>query len=222
MKKALIAAALLFGCTGQVLAVGSVADVTVYDRAESRTLPVHYHEDRYYVVGKPDNEYQVNIRNHQSGEILTVISVDGVNAVSGETANWGQPFSRSWRVPLSIAAVILLSVSLMTLIREEAPEIARLPRADAPPPLPEAATYPRKESVAADRLGAGEPPAPLAKSASPEAFPGAPDRRDKAAKPARAVEAVASVPPPLAAPVALPEQPQSARALPPLASHQNS
>ncbi len=47
MKKALIATALLFGCTGQVLAVGSVADVTVYDRAESRTLPVHYHEDRY-------------------------------------------------------------------------------------------------------------------------------------------------------------------------------
>ena len=90
MKKALIAAALLFGCTGQALAVGSVADVTVYDRAENRTLPVHYHEGRYYVVGKPGNEYQVNIRNYQSGEILTVISVDGVNAVSGATANWGQ------------------------------------------------------------------------------------------------------------------------------------
>lgn len=90
MKKALIAAALLLGCSGQALAVGGVADVTVYDRAENRTLPVHYHEGRYYVVGKPGNEYQVNIRNNQSGEILTVISVDGVNAVSGATANWGQ------------------------------------------------------------------------------------------------------------------------------------
>jgi hypothetical protein len=90
VKKALIAAALLFGCIGQALAVGSIADVTVYDRAENRTLPVHYHEGRYYVVGKPGNEYQVNIRNNQSGEILTVISVDGVNAVSGATANWGQ------------------------------------------------------------------------------------------------------------------------------------
>lgn len=90
MKKALIAAALLFGCTGQALAVGSAADVTVYDRAENRTLPVHYHEGRYYVVGKPGNEYQVNIRNHQSTEILAVISVDGVNAVSGTTADWGQ------------------------------------------------------------------------------------------------------------------------------------
>lgn len=42
MKKALIATALLFGCAGQTLAVGGIADVTVYDRAESRTLPVHY------------------------------------------------------------------------------------------------------------------------------------------------------------------------------------
>ena len=56
MKKALIAAALLFGCIGQALAVSSIADVTVYDRAENRTLPVHYHEGRYYVIGKPGNE----------------------------------------------------------------------------------------------------------------------------------------------------------------------
>jgi hypothetical protein len=90
VKKALIAAALLFGSMGHALAVGSVANVTVYDRAENRTLPVYYHEGRYYVVGKPGNEYQVNIRNQQSGEVLAVVSVDGVNAVSGETANWSQ------------------------------------------------------------------------------------------------------------------------------------
>ncbi len=90
MKKALIAALMLCGTAGQALAVGSVADVTIYDRAENRTLPVHYHAGRYYVVGKPGNEYQVNIRSNQPAEILTVISVDGVNAVSGETANWSQ------------------------------------------------------------------------------------------------------------------------------------
>ena len=90
MKKALITVALLWGIAGPALAVGSVADVSVYDRAENRTLPVYYHEGRYYVVGKPGNEYQVNIRNNQPGEILGVVSVDGINAVSGETANWGQ------------------------------------------------------------------------------------------------------------------------------------
>ena len=35
----------------------------------------------------------------------------------------GAPFSRSWRLPLSIAAVLVVSVSLVTLMREEAPEI---------------------------------------------------------------------------------------------------
>ena len=90
MKKALIAAIMLVGSASPAWAVGGVADVAVYDRAENRTLPVYFHENRYYVVGKPGNEYQVNVRNNQPGEILTVISVDGVNAVSGETANWSQ------------------------------------------------------------------------------------------------------------------------------------
>ena len=43
-------------------------------------------------------------------------------------------FGRKWRAPLSIAAVIVLSVSLVTLMREEAPELAAPPRADAPSP----------------------------------------------------------------------------------------
>ena len=80
----------MFGGMTQAFAVGSVADVTVYDRVENRTLPVYYHDGRYYVVGKPGNEYQVNVRNRQPGEVLAVISVDGVNAVSGEAANWSQ------------------------------------------------------------------------------------------------------------------------------------
>jgi hypothetical protein len=90
VKKSLIAAVLLAGLAGPAAAVGNLADISVYDRAENRTLPVYFHEGRYYVAGKPGNEYQVNIRNTQPGEILSVIAVDGVNAVSGETANWSQ------------------------------------------------------------------------------------------------------------------------------------
>jgi hypothetical protein len=74
----------------QAQAVGSLVDVAVYDRAENRTLPVYFHGGRYYVVGKPGNEYQVTVRNRQSSDIMTVVSVDGVNAVSGETAHWSQ------------------------------------------------------------------------------------------------------------------------------------
>jgi hypothetical protein len=41
-------------------------------------------------------------------------------------------FNRSWGVPVSIAAVIVLSVSMVAVMREEAPELVEPPRADAP------------------------------------------------------------------------------------------
>ncbi len=72
---------------GQAWAVGKLADVTVYDRAEGRRLPVYWHEGRAYVVGKPGNEYQVTVRNRRREDLLAIVSVDGVNVVTGETAN---------------------------------------------------------------------------------------------------------------------------------------
>jgi hypothetical protein len=80
----------LCAAAGSAHAVGRLADITVYDRAEQRTLPVYRHDGRYYVVGRPGNEYQVRVRNRTGGEVLTVVSVDGINAVSGETAAWDQ------------------------------------------------------------------------------------------------------------------------------------
>ena len=90
MIRKMIAA--VFACVfaGQAGAVGRIADVTVFDRTDNRTLPVYHYEGRYYVAGSPGNEYEVNVRNTQSGSLLAVVSVDGVNAVSGETANWNQ------------------------------------------------------------------------------------------------------------------------------------
>jgi hypothetical protein len=75
---------------GEALAHGRVADLSVYDRTEGRRLAVHWHEGRAYVVGKPGNEYQVTVRNRQREEVLAVVSVDGINVVSGETANPAQ------------------------------------------------------------------------------------------------------------------------------------
>jgi hypothetical protein len=88
-KKIAIAVALC-GAAGTAGAVGNIADVTVHDRVENRMLPIYRHEGRYYVVGRPGNEYQVRVRNRAGADVLTVVSVDGVNAVSGETANWSQ------------------------------------------------------------------------------------------------------------------------------------
>jgi hypothetical protein len=48
----------------------------------------------------------------------------------------GTPFLRRWQVPLSLAAVLVLSVSLISIMREESPELTEAPRADAPVPEP--------------------------------------------------------------------------------------
>ena len=88
--KKIAAAVTLCGATGTAGAVGNIADVTVYDRADGRALPVYQHQGRHYVVGKPGNEYQIRVRNRSGADVLAVMSVDGVNAISGETANWNQ------------------------------------------------------------------------------------------------------------------------------------
>ena len=90
IRNKIIYLSILTGFSGAAGAVGNIADVTIYDRMENRTLPIHQHHGRYYVVGKPGNEYQIRIANRGRQEILSVLSVDGVNAVSGETANWDQ------------------------------------------------------------------------------------------------------------------------------------
>jgi hypothetical protein len=69
---------------------GALADLAVYDRSEGRWLPVYRHEGRMYVVGKPGHEYQIRVTNRQREEVLAVVSVDGVNVITGQTAHPSQ------------------------------------------------------------------------------------------------------------------------------------
>ena len=113
MKRYLFAATLLFS-SATSWALGDLADLTVYDRTHGRTLPVYEHDGRYYVVGKPGNRYQISLRNQSGQTLLAVTSVDGVNVVSGETANWqqtgyvldayGQTDVKGWRKNMSQVA----------------------------------------------------------------------------------------------------------------------
>lgn len=61
--------------------------VEIFDRNEGHVLPIYWHEGRHYVVGKPGNEYAIRVRNSGSGRILAVMSVDGINVISGDTAS---------------------------------------------------------------------------------------------------------------------------------------
>jgi hypothetical protein len=85
-----LCAALLAALSGPAGAAGGLAEVTVFDRTEGRVLPVYWHEGRAHVAGKPGNEYSVRIRSRAREELLAVVSVDGVNVITGETATPAQ------------------------------------------------------------------------------------------------------------------------------------
>lgn len=71
-------------------AVGRLADINVIDRDSGETLPVYQHRGEHWVAGRPGARYAVSVRNALPGRIMGVVSVDGVNVVSGQTAAWSQ------------------------------------------------------------------------------------------------------------------------------------
>jgi hypothetical protein len=71
-------------------AVGRMANVTVVDRDSGSVLNTHYYRGEYWVAGRPGAHYAIEIRNRLGERLLAVMSVDGVNVISGSTAAWNQ------------------------------------------------------------------------------------------------------------------------------------
>jgi hypothetical protein len=69
---------------------GSLVDVSVIDRDTGAALPTHRHDGKVYIAGVPGHRYSVRLNNRTASRVLTVLSVDGVNAITGQTANPGQ------------------------------------------------------------------------------------------------------------------------------------
>jgi len=89
---AIAAAAALGGCSAPTVraAAGQLVDVQIVDRARNDVLPEYRHRGTAYVAGRPGDRYAVRLTNRTAARVLVVLSVDGVNAVSGETASTGQ------------------------------------------------------------------------------------------------------------------------------------
>ena len=87
----LLAAAAASACASPpAVAVGSLVDVQIVDRSRGETLSTWRHRGSTWVAGRPGDRYAVRLSNRSGGRVLVVLSVDGVNAVSGETAAVGQ------------------------------------------------------------------------------------------------------------------------------------
>ncbi len=85
-----LAAALAALSTVPAHAVGRLADIQVIDRDSGETLTVYRHQGEHWVAGRPGARYAVSVRNATGARVLGVVSVDGVNVISGETAAWQQ------------------------------------------------------------------------------------------------------------------------------------
>lgn len=116
-----LAAALAAGLTpvagasqGLPSVAGQLADIAVINQTTGERLRVWRHDGRSYVAGNPGDRYAIEVRNRSGARILSVVSVDGMNAVSGQTAApsqsgyvlaaWQQMLVKGWRKSLDDVA----------------------------------------------------------------------------------------------------------------------
>lgn len=168
MKPVRILLALLVLLAGRAHARAELADLSIFDRTDGRRLQVHWHEGRAYVVGKPGNEYRITVRNRLREDVLAVVSVDGVNVITGQTADPLQagyvisPLGRidiqGWRRSLQqTAAFYFTSLADAYAARTGRPDdvgvigIALFRKRHTPPPNPIGRHEGRAEPLSRDR-----------------------------------------------------------------------
>lgn len=76
------------GCA--TAAVPPLLDLQLVDRDSGRALAQYPSEGRRYSPGTPGARYAIRLTNRTGERVLVVLSVDGVNAVTGDTAGFGQ------------------------------------------------------------------------------------------------------------------------------------
>ena len=86
-----LAAATASACTSlPAHAAGNLVELQIVDRGRGEVLPTWRHRGTTWVAGRPGDRYALRLSNRTGGRVLVVLSVDGVNVVSGETASTGQ------------------------------------------------------------------------------------------------------------------------------------
>lgn len=86
----LLGAALFAAVACMPLSAQSLVELDVIDRDSGQWLPEYAYRGSSYVPGAPGHRYGVRLTNTTGERVLVVLSVDGVNAVSGKTANPSQ------------------------------------------------------------------------------------------------------------------------------------
>jgi hypothetical protein len=154
-------AAIGLACVAQAHADSAPVDLQVVDRETGQPLKVWRHDGRLFVAGAPGDRYGLRVTNHTDRRLLVVMSVDGVNIISGETAGYDQRGYIFWphasydlngwrkspsevadftftRLPQSYAALTgrpaNVGVIGVAVFNEKVMPVAAAPAAPAPPP----------------------------------------------------------------------------------------
>lgn len=81
-----ICALLLVGACSTNVGASRLIEMTVIDRQQGQAYPTYYQSGKRYVAGNPGERYAIRLSNRSNERVLAVLSVDGVNAVTGESA----------------------------------------------------------------------------------------------------------------------------------------
>ena len=89
-KTLLMSLAMLMTGACSPLSARPLVDVSVVDRDTGEWLREYPHRGDTWVAGTPGDRYSVRLSNTTGERVLVVLSVDGVNAVTGQTAHPAQ------------------------------------------------------------------------------------------------------------------------------------
>jgi len=90
MLRPLLFAALCLATACAPARSAALVELTVIDRDNGQWLPDVHHRGERWIAGTPGHRYGVRVTNTSGQRVLVVLSVDGVNAVTGDTAHPSQ------------------------------------------------------------------------------------------------------------------------------------
>ena len=85
-----LAAALAFFSVAGSSTAATEAAIQIINRTTGERLPTYRHKGVLWVAGKPGNRYSILVNNRTGGRLLAVVSVDGINVLSGDAAATNQ------------------------------------------------------------------------------------------------------------------------------------
>ncbi len=88
LRPLLLALCFATACTPSYSA--PLVDLAVVDRDSGQWLADAHHRGQRWIAGTPGHRYGVRLTNSSGERVLVVLSVDGVNAVTGDTAHPSQ------------------------------------------------------------------------------------------------------------------------------------